>query len=93
MAKTTTRMTWPELCRSPDLKGAWVALDNCRYDKATLQPVEGDVVDWDEELVELCSRLREMGHSSCAILFCEDDVYVETRRASSAPASARRSLP
>jgi hypothetical protein len=43
----TTRMTWPELCRSERFKGLWVALDNCRYDQATRQPIEGDVVDAD----------------------------------------------
>ena len=74
-----TRMTWQKLCRSDEFKGQWVALDNCRYDKATLQPIEGDVVDSDEELVELCSRLREIGRGSCAILFCEDEVLVESR--------------
>lgn len=84
-----TRMTWPELCRSEEFKGMWVALDNCRYDKATLQPVEGDVVDTDTELADLCSRLREAGRGSCAILFCEADVLVETRRPSRPPNSAR----
>ncbi len=83
------RMTWPELCHAAELKGKWVALDNCRYDNATLQPTEGDVVDWDEELVELCSRLREMGRTSCAILFCEDDVVVETRRQGPRSAGSR----
>ncbi|MFO0569199.1 MAG: hypothetical protein U0263_26305 [Polyangiaceae bacterium] len=76
----STRMTWPELCRSEQFKGLWVALDNCRYDQATLQPVEGDVVDSDEELAELCSRLQEGGRSACALLFCEDDVLIESRR-------------
>ena len=37
------------------------------------------LVDSDEELVELCSRLREVGRGSCAILFCEDEVLVESR--------------
>jgi hypothetical protein len=68
----------------------WVALDNCRYDQATLQPVEGDVVDSDEELAELCSRLREAGHSSCAILFCEDEVLVESRRPTLPPSERIR---
>ena len=86
-----TRMTWPDLLRSQDYKGLWVALDNCRYDKTTLQPIEGDVVDSDEELVELCSRLREAGRTSCAILFCEDEVLVESR-GSARLAIATRSL-
>jgi hypothetical protein len=83
------RMTWPELCRSGQFKGLWVALDNCRYDANTLQPIEGDVVDADPELADLCARMRETGRSSCAILFCEDDVLVESRRPSSAFGTAR----
>jgi hypothetical protein len=85
-----TRMTWPELCRSEEFKGLWVALDNCRYDSATLQPIEGDVVDADEELGELCGRMREAGRTSCSILFCEDDVFVEGPR-SPRPSSSERS--
>jgi hypothetical protein len=60
----TTRMTWPELCRSERFKGLWVALDNCRYDQATRQPIEGDVVDADDQLSELCARMREAGRGS-----------------------------
>ena len=63
-------------------RGRWVALDDCRYDTRTAQPVEGSVVDSDEDLVALCNRMQESELSHCAILFCseEDD----------APASARR---
>ena len=70
------RMTWPELCRSDRFKGLWVAIDNRVYDQATRQPIEGDVVDSDEELSELCGRMREAGRSSCTIVFCQHDVYV-----------------
>jgi len=73
----TTRMTWPELCRSAKFRGLWVAIDNCRYDHETRQPVEGDVVDSDPDLSELCGRMREAGRSACSILFCDGDVYVE----------------
>jgi hypothetical protein len=69
-------MTWPELCRSDRFKGLWVAIDNCVYDQATRQPIEGDVVDSDEELSELCGRMREAGRSSCTIVYCQNDVYV-----------------
>jgi hypothetical protein len=84
-----SRMTWPELCDAAELKGSWVALDNCRYDSATLQATEGDVVDWDAELVELCSRLREMGRTSCAIVFCEDDMIVQARHSGPRSVGAR----
>ena len=63
----TNRMTWPDLCKSERYKGLWVAIDNCRYDASTRQPVEGDVVDSDQELSELCGRMREAGRSSCTI--------------------------
>ncbi|SRR5690606_10976480 len=88
----TTRMTWPELCHSEQFKGMWVALDNCRYDSATRQPIEGDVVDADNELSELCARMRETGRGSCAILFCDDEVLVESRRSVSSTHLERRGL-
>lgn len=71
------RMTWPELCRSERYKGLWVALDNCRYDSVTRQPIEGDVVDADPELSELCARMRGAGRCACTILFCQDHVFVQ----------------
>ncbi len=80
------RMTWPELCRSERFNGCWVALDNCRFDHITRQPVEGDLVDSDRDLAELCQRMREAGRTSCAIHYCDQDVFVESRR--SQPPSA-----
>jgi hypothetical protein len=81
----TNRVTWPQICRSADFKGLWVALDNCRYDQSSMQPVEGDVVDADADIADLCGRLREAQKSSCAILFCDGEVIVE-QRPSVAPA-------
>lgn len=74
-----SRMTWPQICRSEQFKGLWVALDNCRYDQSNMQPIEGDVVDSDEDLAELCGRLREAQRGSCAILFCEGEVLVQSQ--------------
>jgi hypothetical protein len=71
-------MTWRQICRSEDFRGRWIALDNCRYDQATASPNEGDVVDVDEDLAELCRRMREADKTHCAILFCEDEVIVES---------------
>ena len=88
----TTRLTWPDLCRSERYKGLWVAIDNCRYDSSTRQPVEGDVVDSDEELSELCARMREAGRSSCTIVFCESAVYVSEPARSSRPTVDRRAV-
>ena len=46
-------------------------------DQTTRQPVEGNVVDADREFSELCARMRETGRTSCTILFCESDVFIE----------------
>ena len=81
-------VTWLELCRSAKFAGMWVALDNCRFDQETRQPLEGDVVDADTDLATLCGRMRETGRSNCAILFCDEEVLVEDRRA--APTSSLR---
>ena len=64
----SNRMTWPQICRTEEFKGLWIALDNCRYDQATMQPMEGDIVDSDDELSALCQRMREAGRSSCSIM-------------------------
>jgi hypothetical protein len=79
------RMTWPQICRTAEFKGLWVALDNCRYDEATMKPIEGDVVDSDEELAALCGRMREARKCSCAILFCDSDVLIQQQVAQSSP--------
>ncbi len=85
-----SRMTWPEIRERDEYRGRWVALDNCRYDGRTAQPVEGTIIDADEDLVELCTRIRMSDNKHCAILFCEetDDVSPppsSVRRASSPP--------
>lgn len=66
------RLAWWEICRHEDYRGRWVALDDCRYDDAG-NAAEGAVVDADEDLVELCSRLRASDRKNCAILHAVDD--------------------
>jgi len=75
-------MTWSDLCQSDEFQGRWVALDGCRYDESTAKPVEGIVIDSDEDLVELCNRIRAKGGRDCAILYIEEQV----RRLSAPPA-------
>lgn len=90
----TLRMTWSELCRSGDFRGLWVALDNCRYDHQSRQPLEGDVVDADPDLSELCARMRETGRCSCAIFQCEEPPPSNRRpayRSSRPPLNSSRS--
>lgn len=67
------RMTWEAICQSDEFRGRWVALDECRYDEETGRATEGSVVDVDDDLVELCARMRESPWKNCAILFCSED--------------------
>jgi len=69
-----SRMSWPQIRQSDEYRGRWVALDNCRYDARTAQPVEGTIIDADEDLVELCTRIRQSENKHCAILFCEEEL-------------------
>ncbi|MEM9072224.1 MAG: hypothetical protein AAGE52_27200 [Myxococcota bacterium] len=45
-----------------------MALQGCRYDEETGKAVEGTLVDTDDDLADLCNRVREA--HGCAILFC-----------------------
>jgi hypothetical protein len=85
-----SRWTWPEIQQSEHYRGRWVALDNCRYDVRTAQPIEGSVVDADEDLVELCTRIRQNETRYCAILFCGEP---EVEPPSSRPPSVVPSPP
>lgn len=67
------RMNWEEICRHEDFRGRWVALDACRYDEGSGRATEGAVVDVDDDLVELCNRIRESEFQGCEILFCGVD--------------------
>lgn len=65
-------MTWSEVCQSDLFRGRWVALDNVRYAAGSTIPVEAEVFDADEDLAELCRRVRAADRTACAILFCEE---------------------
>ena len=66
------RMTWTDICRATEFRGRWVALCECHYDESTGKATEGAVVDVDDDLVELCSRIRASDKKNCAILFCDE---------------------
>jgi hypothetical protein len=86
-------MSWPQIRQSDEYRGRWVALDNCRYDGRTAQPVEGTIIDADEDLVELCTRIRQSENKHCAILFCDaphDSREDETPPPSSTDGRGRR---
>lgn len=65
-----SRMTWRQIRGSEEFRGRWVALDNCRYDASTASPVEGEIVDADEDLAALCERIRQAKRARCSIVFC-----------------------
>jgi hypothetical protein len=80
-----SRMSWPEIRQSAEYRGRWVALDNCKYDAKTAQPVEGSVVDADEDLVELCNRIKLCEKCHCAILYCDGESPPPSSRRSAVP--------
>src|ERR1700722_10558795 len=89
-----SRLTWPQICRSEEFQGRWVALDRCKYDPRTAQPTEGTVVDADEDLVALCSRMQASDNKLCAVLFCDekgnpDEPAPTSSRPSAAPSPPR----
>jgi len=85
-----SRLTWPQICQSDEFRGRWVALDECKYDARTAQPVEGSVVDADEDLAALCSRMQQSDNRHCAILFCEEmDEPIPTSSRRPPPVSPR----
>ncbi len=74
--RTNPRMSWQDLCARPDCRGRWVALDNVRYDPTSSKPVEGDFVDADDDLAELCARMLSADRTACAIVHCIDQAAV-----------------
>lgn len=86
-----SNQSWPEALQAGDLRGMWVALDNCRYDGSSKQPVEGDIVDSDEDLAELCARLQRSSRSKCTIVYCGDTTVIEPACPCGAQQEERRS--
>lgn len=87
------RMTWSEVCSSDRYRGRWVALDSVRYATGSTVPAEAEVVDVDEDLASLCSRMRAADRTACAILFCEEPPPpVTVRRPTASPRAARRAM-
>lgn len=60
-----------EIRQSDEYRGRWIAVDNCSYDARTARPIEGTVVDVDDDLVELCKRVRQRDNKHCVIVLCE----------------------
>jgi hypothetical protein len=62
-------MAWEEICSQSTWQGRWVALDECAYNDAG-QATAGLVVDYDDNLAELCARLSADRRKRCSIMFC-----------------------
>ena len=74
------RMTWDEICTDAGLRGRWVAIDDCSFDASTGCATSGLVVDCDDDLAELCSRMRDSAWRNCSIVFAgENDGSRRTR--------------
>jgi hypothetical protein len=67
------RMSWSQIRGADEFRGRWVALDACKYDECTGRATEGEVVDVDDDLAELCQRVRASERRNCAIVFCDYD--------------------
>lgn len=65
------RLSWTEICAKQQYRGRWVALDDPNYDGASRTPSEGTVVDVDDDLAELCSRMKKANHRACCVVFCD----------------------
>lgn len=72
-ASSSERMTWDAIRERRDLRGRWVALDACEYGDDGERPAAGVVVDVDDDLAELCARVRASNWKRCAIHFCHAD--------------------
>jgi hypothetical protein len=62
-------MAWADICRDETWQGRWVALDDCAYNEAG-EATAGLVVDYDDNLAELCARLSAERRKSCSVVFC-----------------------
>jgi hypothetical protein len=88
-----SRLTWEQIRARDEFQGRWVALDNCKYDPRTAQPVEGVVVDADEDLVALCQRMQRSENRHCAVHFCDEPEPEAPSSRAPAPPSMRPAPP
>lgn len=70
-SSATSRMSWTEICAKQQYRGRWVALDEPCYEDNSRTPSEGTVVDVDDDLAELCSRMKKSNQRSCAVVYCD----------------------
>jgi hypothetical protein len=62
-------MAWEDIRRDSTWQGRWVALDECAYNDAG-EATAGLVVDYDDNLADLCARLSAERRKRCSVVFC-----------------------
>jgi hypothetical protein len=62
-------MAWEDIRRDATWQGRWIALDDCAYNEAG-EATAGLVVDYDENLADLCARLSAERRKRCSVVFC-----------------------
>ena len=62
-------MAWEDICSQSTWQGRWVALDDCAYNEVG-EATAGLVVDYDDNLADLCARLSAERRKRCSVMFC-----------------------
>lgn len=65
------RALWIDLCATAAFSGRWVAVDQVSWRAQSEEPHEVEVVDADDDLAALCSRMRAHARTSCSVLQCK----------------------
>jgi hypothetical protein len=66
------RVLWSQLVANDETRGRWVALDDVRYDELSREPLDGCLIDADDDVAALCARIQLREGRACSILFCEE---------------------
>ena len=59
------RVLWSQLVASDEYRGRWVALDDVRYDELSRAPLDGCLVDVDDDVAALCARIQMREAGAC----------------------------
>jgi hypothetical protein len=68
-ADESASLDWEDIRGDVAWQGRWVALDECAYNEAG-ETTAGVVVDYDDNLAELCARLSAERRKRCSVVFC-----------------------
>jgi hypothetical protein len=65
----SSAMAWEDICGDATWQGRWIALDDCAYNAAG-EATAGLVVDYDDNLADLCARLSAERRKRCSVVYC-----------------------